>query len=101
MSEIQKKYYSLGLDKIKKINKITGNIYIEDKCNVMPKDHTIFQVKTKEKIQEIQIDVNCDSFYSSNFIEANRIKSYIKFILGIIQSKSEIKSSPISDIIYM
>ena len=46
----------------------------------MPKDRTILEVKTKGRKQEIQIDLYYDSFYLSNFIEANRVKKFINFV---------------------
>ena len=100
-NEIIKSYYSLNLNKIKTINKQTGNIYIEDECMTMPKNYTILHVKTKSLLQEIQIDMGCDNFYLSNFREANRIKKFIKLVLNIIQSKPEMKNAPGSDILYM
>ncbi len=100
-NEIIKKYYSLKLNKISKIDKITGNIYIEDKCITMPKIYTILRIQSQNTSQEIQIDTGCDNYDSSNFIEANKIKEFIKFALNIIQSKPGIKNSPTSDIMYM
>ena len=98
---ITNKYYSLKLYKLNKINNITGNIYIKDKCMTMPKDRTILEVKTKGRKQEIQIDLYYDSFYLSNFIEANRVKKFINFVLLIVNSKPEMKNAPSSDIMYM
>ena len=98
---ITNKYYSLKLYKLNKINNITGNIYIKDKCMTMPKDRTILEVKTKGRKQEIQIDFYCDSFYLSNFIEANRVKKFINFVFHILREKPEIKNAPSSDIWYL
>jgi hypothetical protein len=101
IKEITRKYYSLKLNELSKIDNITGNIYIKDKCMTMPKDRTILQVQTKGKKQEIQIDLYCDSFYLSNFSEANRVKKFINFVFHILRAKPEIKNAPSSDIMYM
>jgi hypothetical protein len=99
--KIINKYYYLKLYELNKIDNRTGNIYIKDKCMTMPKDRTILEVQTKGKKQEIQIDLYCNSFYWSNFIEANRVKKFINFVLSMVNSKPEIKNAPSSDIMYM
>lgn len=101
VNAINHEYYALKLYKMEKINKITGNIYIEDNCLVMPKDVTIMKIQTREKTQIIQIDFYCNSFKSSNREKANKIKNFIAYVLNIIDSKPEIKKAPLSDIMYM
>jgi hypothetical protein len=99
------KYYELGINQMVGKNKITGNIYIEDNCMDMPKLTTILKVKSKERLQVIEIDTGCDDFYQpfylSNYNVAKRIKDFLQFALSIIQSKPSLKNSPQSDIIYM
>lgn len=99
--EIYEKYYSLRLDKIKKTGLVNDDILVKDKCEEMPKNKTVLHVQSREKNQEIKIDLSCNSFYLSNFIEADRIKTFIVFTLDIIRSKPQIKEAPSSDIMYM
>lgn len=94
-------YYTLKIDKITDINKITGNIYIDDKCTTMPKSFTKLHIKTNYSLQEIQIDEDCNDFYLSNYLKAKRIKRFLKVIRNILQSKPQIKNAPVSDIMYM
>lgn len=94
-------YYTLKIDEITDIDKITGNIYIEDNCTTMPKSFTRLHIKTNYLLQEIQIDEDCNDFYLSNYIRANRIKRFLRIIRNILQSKPQIKNAPESDIWYM
>ncbi len=98
---ITQSYYDLKIHKIKKIDNESGNIYIKDECEIMPKMYTIIKIKTAYTFQEIKIDESCDDFYLSNFNEAKRIKKFTKFVMSILQSKSEIKKAPKSDIMYL
>ena len=52
---ITNKYHSLKLYKLNKINNITGNIYIKDKCMTMPKDRTILEVRTKGESKKYKL----------------------------------------------
>ena len=79
-----------------------NSIYrIKDKCNEMPANRTILQVQNEDQEQKIQINLDCSSFYLSNFVEAKRVKKFLLFIFKIVRSKPQIKSAPISDILYM
>lgn len=93
VKKINYKYYSLKLDKIKKEDAPAETIYLKDKCETMPKDNTTLQIQTKEKKQELQIDLYCDDFYLSNFAEANRVKKFINFILLILHKQTTNKKS--------
>ncbi len=101
MSSIIDKYYDLMIYELEDINRITKNIYIKDECKTMPKLFTILQIRSKDINQEIQIDQDCNDFYLSNFKTAKKVKSFINFIEGIIQSKPEIKNAPKSHIWYI
>lgn len=95
------KYYELEIDKINGVNREMKNIYIDDKCMLMPKLYTFLKVKTKDSFQEIQIDEECNEFYYSNEYNAKKIKRFLKFTIYILESKPEIKYAPKSDSIYM
>ena len=101
MKEIQNKYYSLNIDKIKKNDKRNEKIFMVDNCRIMPKDNTILNIQSKNIKQEIQIDLYCNSYPLSNWIEARHVKRFIAFVVKIIRSKPEIKNAPLSDILYM
>ena len=104
-NKITDKYYDLGINQIAEKNEITGNIYIEDNCMDMPKLTTILKVKSKGRLQVIEIDTSCDDFYQpfylSNYNVPKRVKDFLQFIFTILQSKPSIKNLPQSDIIYM
>ena len=104
-NKIIDKYYELGINQIAGKNEIAGNIYIEDNCLDMPKLTTILKVKSKGRLQMIEIDTSCDDFYQpfylSNYNVPKRLKDFLQFIFTILQSKPSIKNSPQSDIMYM
>lgn len=94
-NEIIKKYYELELDEFK------GETTIEDECQIMPKFYTILNVKRVSGLQQIKIDEDCVNFYISNYVRANKVKKFLKFVFAILQSKKEIKNAPKSDILYI
>lgn len=94
-TKIKNEYYKLGIDDF------AGNTDFADKCVIMPKLYTMLSIKTGSKIQRIQIDEGCNNFVLSNFIKANRVKSFLNLIRNILQSKPQIKNAPTSDIIYL
>ena len=98
---IEKKYYSLGIDKLKIEGKKSSEILIKDKCTTMPKDYTVLRINNSGTYQEIKIDASCDNFYFWNVNNANKLKQFIKLILDIIYSKPTVKNAPISDILYI
>ena len=100
-NKIIDEYYNLEINKISGLDKIIGNTYIEDECMIMPKLYTILHVKIKNKLQNIQIDEDCDDFFLSNFGKANKIKKFLRFVDNILKSKPEIKNAPRSNILYM
>jgi hypothetical protein len=101
IQEITELYYELSLYKIRSIDKETGNSYIKDECTDMPKTFTKLFIKTDTASQEIQIDAACNNFYLSNFREARKVKKFIRFVRRIVDSKSEVRNAPMSDIWYI
>jgi len=95
LTKIKTKYYDLGIDNI------ADDTNFKDDCMIMPKLKTILTVKSESAIQRIEIDEDCDDFYVSNFLKANKVKEYLKIIREILKAKPEIKNAPMSDIMYM
>ena len=100
-NRIVDQYYELGIDKITGVDKELGVIIIDDGCMIMPKITTVLHVKTKNKVQDIQIDENCNDYYLGNAGKAKSVKQFLKFIDTIVRSKPEIKNAPRSNVIYM
>lgn len=95
------KYYELGLDKIERINPITGNTLIEDDCSIMPKLYTVVKINSKTKRQEFQIDNECEDFKDQSIKDAKSVKQFLDFVDKIIKSKPEIRKAPKSNIVYL
>lgn len=94
-SEIISWYYKL------KLNEISENVLLEDKCAIMPKLYTILSIKNNNKYFDVKIDANCDKPESKNTSLALRIKKYLQILKNILKDKPEIKSAPASDIWYI
>jgi hypothetical protein len=99
--QIIKQYYSLSIDKLNEVDEITGIVYIEDECMIMPTTYTYLIVRKDSITQRIQIDEGCDNYRSGNSDKAKRVKEFLQYVDKIIQSKPEVKNSPHSDIIYI
>jgi hypothetical protein len=95
------KYYSLSIDKLNEVDQITGNVYIEDNCQTMPKTYTFLTVRGDSIYQQIQIDAGCEDFKDHERGNAKRMKVFLDYVYKMIQSKPEVKNSPPSDILYM
>lgn len=100
-AQIIDKYYSLSIDKLNEIDQITGNVYIEDKCMIMPKTYTYLTAKRDSITQQIQIDEGCDDYSPDKSDIAKKVKAFLRYVDTIIQSKPEVKNAPHSDIIYI
>lgn len=94
-------YYSLALYEMKKVDAHWGTIYIEDECMLMPKIYTYLTVERDSITQQIQIDETCDDHGHGKSDRAQRVKSFLEFVDGIIKAKREVKNAPASDIFYI
>jgi len=94
-------YYDLEIDNIKRVDKESGTILIKDNCMTMPKPFTILHVRSKIKLQDIQIDEGCDDFSFGNIKSGKSVKQFLDFIWTILKSKPEIKNAPHSNVMYI
>ena len=94
-NEIVNSYYDLT------INKINEETDIEANCLFDPQFHTILQVKTKTKSQNIRINESCDAFASADINKAEAVQKFLNIIMKILNSKAEIKNAPRSSVMYM
>lgn len=99
--QIIDKYYSLSIDELNDIDEMTGTVYIEDKCMIMPKTYTYVTVRRDSTIQKIQIYEECDDYSFNMSNKAKRVKAFLQYVDKIIQSKSEVKNAPRSNIMYI
>jgi hypothetical protein len=95
------KYYSLALYALKEVDAHWGTIYIEDDCMVMPKIYTYLTVERDSITQHVQIDEACDEYSHSKRETAQRVKTFLDFVNGIIKAKPAVKNAPKSDIFYI
>ena len=100
-AQIINKYYFLALYELKEVNAHWGTIYIEDECMTMPKIYTYLTVEGDGITQQIQIDESCDDYSRGKSDRAQRVKTFLEFVNGIIKVKPGMKDAPESDIIYM
>jgi hypothetical protein len=99
--QIINKYYSLALYELKEVDAHWGTIYIEDECMIMPKIYTYLTVERDSVTQQIQVDESCDDYSWGKSDRAQRVKTFLQFVDGIIKAKPEVKNAPESDIWYI
>lgn len=100
INKIVDKYYEFEIDNISGVHKDLGTIVIEDNCMIMPKLYTILHVRSKTKLQDIQIDEGCDDLSLGDVKRGKSVKLFLNFVRAIVKSKPEINNAPQSDIIY-
>lgn len=92
---INEKYYELHLDRF------SEKISIEGNCNIMPQIYTTVSIIRDSAVQEIRIETGCNDFSIFKKGKAKDINNFLKYIFEILNSKTEIKNAPKSNIHYM
>ncbi|WEK20889.1 MAG: hypothetical protein P0Y49_07035 [Candidatus Pedobacter colombiensis] len=83
------------------LNKLKGNINVEDNCQISPKVYTELSFYAGSNNVLVSIDAACDNHPFFKQGEPQRILRFLKFLNEKIFSKPEVSKAPKTDIRYM
>jgi len=81
--------------------RLTGNVQVEDKCQMFPKVFTEMSFYAWDNNVQVSIDESCDKHPFFKKRESEDILKFLKFLRAIVSSKPEVIKAPKTDIRYM
>jgi hypothetical protein len=83
------------------LGKFTGNVKVEDNCNMFPKILTKMSFSAGGNNVEVSIDQFCKEHVWTQRKEAKRVLKFLKFLREKIFAKPEVAKAPKTDVMYL
>jgi hypothetical protein len=81
--------------------KVLTDDTLQDNCKLVPKIFAIVFFREEGIGKQVCIDSNCDDFKFSDQSKAKQIKKFVDVVIDVVRKKSEVKSAPKSDMLYL